>query len=196
MVYIGSTKGRVGREPLNVRFTGHKKDSKEATCKFLTMMNELGTDKFSIELIREIIGTREIGRIQEQLEIWKIPIERRLNMVRAFSHNHDLTRDIIKKRQNRKDFYHRHRQDPVWVEKEKIRNRERNRLKRQNPEYRDKVNKRVQERKDQDPEKNELRKARDKLVRQATRERKKQEKEKSKKETPSETERQWAIKIA
>ena len=64
-----------------------------------------------------------MARIQEQIELWNVPKEKRLNTLRAYSHNREKTRDNEKKKKSRMDYYHRKKEDPEWLEKERERNR-------------------------------------------------------------------------
>ena len=127
MIYVGSTR----QNPLRRRMNGHKSDARGNNSKAISQhMRETGIDKFKIELIKEIkVPTSKIAKIQEQIELWAIPVEQRLNSIRANIPNHNYCND--KKRANRRAFYHRHKEDPEWMERERIRNRDRMRLKRQ-----------------------------------------------------------------
>ena len=129
MVYIGSTRTRL----LSNRMTGHRANARDEDCKkkIAVHMRTIGIPHFKIELIREVdIPDSKIGKIQELIEYWKIPIEKRLNSVRPFTHNSEKTRCIIKRRATRRAFYNRHKQDPAWLEKERERNKLRMREKR------------------------------------------------------------------
>ena len=128
-VYIGSTKGRKGRNTLNNRFTQHKND-KRVHLPLYKMIQEIGINNFQISLIKEIICTKRIANIQEQIELWNVPKDLRLNILRAYTHNIEKTRDNEKKKKVRRDYYHRKRQDPEWCLKEKERCRIKDRKRR------------------------------------------------------------------
>ncbi len=125
-IYIGST-----RQTLRKRMEGHRSEVRKNNPKTLSQhMKGNGIENFNIELIKEIqVPTAKLAKIQEQVELWNIPIEQRLNDIRAHIPNHNYCND--RKRKNRRDFYHRKKQDPEWAEKERIRNRDRMRIKRQ-----------------------------------------------------------------
>ncbi len=108
-IYIGST-----RLILRKRMDCHRSEVKKGNNKPLsTHMRLIGNGKFSIELINEITVTSKAeARIEEQKEIEKFDNQLLLNVIRAYSHNHDQTRDQDKKRKNRRDYYHRKKQDP------------------------------------------------------------------------------------
>ena len=125
-VYIGSTRGL-----LRKRWGQHKKDARDGRGFSLhAHIRAIGVENFNFELIKEIVvPNAKTARIQEQIEIWKY--DNVLNDSRAHISTHNYCND--KKRASRKAFYHRKKADPVWLEKEKERNRERMRIKR-NPE--------------------------------------------------------------
>lgn len=131
-VYVGKTKGRQGRCPMKTRFGGHKWDTsnKKQINKFQKHMKKIGIENFEIIPVKEIFGTNEMARIQEQIELWNVPKEKRLNTLRAYSHNREKTRDNEKKKKSRMDYYHRKKEDPEWLEKERERNRIRMRERR------------------------------------------------------------------
>lgn len=124
-VYIGSTK-----QQLRKRMDGHNTDARQNNPKCISVhMRLLGVEHFRINLLMEIKADRIKVRIQEQICIWSIPIEQRLNTIRAHIPN-ICWREAEGKRANRRAFYHRHKQDPEWIERERTRNRNRMRLKR------------------------------------------------------------------
>lgn len=126
--YIGSTRLR-----LSDRMSVHRDCARKGSNKLLSIhMRGIGIEHFKIVLIRELmVNSRKEMRIEEQKEINNCGSDPLLlNTVRAYSHNHDKTRDPIKKRANRKAYYHRKKLDPEWMENERIRNRERMRIKR------------------------------------------------------------------
>lgn len=127
-IYIGST-----RQTLRKRMEGHRSEVRKNNKKTLSQhMKGNGMENFNIELIKEIqVPTAKLAKIQEQVELWAIPIERRLNDNRAHIPSKSYRGNIEAKRKNRRDFYHRKKQDPEWLEKERIRNRDRMRIKRQ-----------------------------------------------------------------
>jgi len=127
-IYVGSTR----LNPLRKRMDCHRAEARKNNSKKLSQfMREIGIEKFNIELIREIyVPNSKIARIQEQIEIWKIPVEQRLNTIRASIPNLNY-RNNEKKRANRRAYYHRKKNDPEWLERERARNRERMRRKRQ-----------------------------------------------------------------
>ena len=130
-VYIGSTKGKQSRDPLKTRFNCHTSGSRRLkTCNLAIHMRLLGIDKFSIHLIKQIICDKRIARIHEQIHIREVLPENRLNNLRSYTPNSEKTRDIEKKRKTRRDFYNRKKLDPIWLEKEKERNKLRMRVKR------------------------------------------------------------------
>jgi DNA replication protein DnaC len=95
-------------------------------------MKNTGIQHFNIELIKEIqVATSNLAKIQEQVELWAIPIEKRLNSNRAHIPNIYYRGNIEGKRKNRKDYYYRQKKKPEWVEKERQRNKIRMRIKRQ-----------------------------------------------------------------
>ena len=127
MVYIGST-----RLKLRDRFNCHKNEAKKGNKKIHKYMREKGIENFKIEIIKEIIVPKsKIAKIQEQIYLWEIPPEKRLNDMRAYTHNSEKTRDNDKKKKTRMNYYNKKKLDPVWHEKEKERNRLRMQKKRQ-----------------------------------------------------------------
>lgn len=128
-IYVGSTR----QKELRKRMDGHRSDARRNNSKKLSQfMREIGIDKFNIELIREIyVPNSKIAHIQEQIELWKIPIEQRLNTIRANIPNLHYRSNIEKRRASRRAHYHRKKNDPEWLERERVRNRERMRKKRQ-----------------------------------------------------------------
>jgi len=129
-LYIGSTR----LNPIRKRMEGHRSEVGKGNLKPLSChMRNLGIDKFTIIVLREItVSSRKEARIEEQKEIEKYSKEILLNATRAFSHNHDKTRDQDKKRANRRAFYHRHKQNPEWLEKLREKGRLRMRKQRAN----------------------------------------------------------------
>jgi len=127
-VYVGST-----RNTLRKRMDGHRTDARKNKPKRLSQfMREIGIENFNIELIKEIqVPNSKLARIQEQIELWKIPTEQRLNSIRAHIPNINIPTNIERKRANRRAFYHKNKHDPEWLERERVRNRERMRRKRQ-----------------------------------------------------------------
>lgn len=127
MEYAGST-----RQNIRQRFNGHCRDARGGSLKKIaTHIREVGPEHFQIELIREVlVESRLEARKLEQEEIEKIPPEFRLNMLSAYSYNHEKTRNQDKKRAVRRAYYHRQKRDPVWHEREKERNKLRMREKR------------------------------------------------------------------
>lgn len=126
-IYIGST-----RQTLRKRMEGHKSEVRKNNKKTLSQyMKGNGIENFNIELIKEIqVPTAKLAKIQEQVELWSIPLKQRLNDIRAHIPNKYYRGNIEAKRKNRRDYYHRKKQDPEWLEKERIRNREKMRIKR------------------------------------------------------------------
>ena len=54
-IYIGSTKGRKGRDTLKARFTGHKSDARNGrTSSLPSFMRQTGAGHFSIHEIRKV----------------------------------------------------------------------------------------------------------------------------------------------
>ena len=127
-IYIGST-----RQTLRKRMEGHRSEVRKNNQKVLSQhMKGNGIENFNIELIKEIqVPTAKLAKIQEQVELWAIPIEQRLNVHRAHIPNINYRGNVDVKRKNRRDYYHRKKQDSEWLEKERIRNRDRMRIKRQ-----------------------------------------------------------------
>lgn len=128
MVYIGSTK-----QTLLNRWYGHMTDIKHekiSTKKISTHINLIGKEHFKIELIEEIICDRITSKKREQVYLFGIPLECRLNSCRAHIPNKNYRTNFMAKRKNRRDYYYRKKQNPEWVEQEKTRNRERMRIKR------------------------------------------------------------------
>jgi hypothetical protein len=122
-IYIGST-----RSTAKTRFSQHKcgrncwqgKDKKPT--KIQQHLLDLGVDKFSVETVITVTVSTRIEALKvEHEELHKFPKERWLNIVIPYSFNHDQTRDIEKKRQNRRDFYARQKEDPEWLAKERER---------------------------------------------------------------------------
>ena len=128
-IYVGSSR----QNPLRKRMDGHRSEACKNNPKVLSQfMREIGIEKFNIELIREIqVPNSKIAKIQEQIELWKIPVEQRLNVIRAHIPIISYRGNIENKRANRRAYYNRKKNDPEWMERERIRNRERMRLKRQ-----------------------------------------------------------------
>lgn len=127
-IYIGSTILR-----LNRRWHVHKRYYKLGDKrKLYEHMRLIGINNFSINLIREIIVTcKKELRQEEQKEIDLLSKDKLLNSTRAYSYNVNQTRNQEIKRKNRRDFYNRHKQDLIWLEKERERNKLRMRIKRQ-----------------------------------------------------------------
>ena len=127
-VYIGST-----RRTIAIRMQQHRRAYRDGIeWKVYNHMREIGAEKFQIEHIRTItVSSSKLAHLQEQIEIWQIPIEKRLNTIRAHIPNKHYRTNIEAKRQNRRDFYDRKKLDPEWMEKERIRNKERMKIKRQ-----------------------------------------------------------------
>lgn len=126
MIYTGST-----RQKLSRRMDGHKQDAKEGTKPIATHIREIGPEHFTIKLIKQItVSSHKEARVVEQEEIEKVPTHLSLNVLRAYSFDREKTRDMTIRRASRRDFYHRHMQDPEWRNKERERNRERMRKKR------------------------------------------------------------------
>lgn len=121
-VYIGST-----RNKLSHRLTTHKCTSKKAPTKFHNyVLQNGGFDNFKMTLIKTItVSSSKEAREQERLELEKYEKQYWLNDILPYSENHDKTRDIEKKRANRRAYYARKKENPEWMEKE----RERNKLK-------------------------------------------------------------------
>lgn len=126
-VYIGST-----RLILRKRMECHRSEAKKGNNKKLSShMRENGINNFKIELIKEMtVSSKKEARKEEQIEIEKIEKENLLNILRAYSFNTEKTRDQEKRKKSRRDYYHRKKLDPEWLEKEKNRNKLRMRLKR------------------------------------------------------------------
>lgn len=118
-IYIGSTICT-----LNHRMGRHRTDARNGDKKLVSAyMRQVGINQFRIEAVLSVtVNSREELRILEQQEINKVDPKLLLNSIHAYSHNYDQTRDINKKRKNRRDYYHRHMQDCDWHEKEKLRN--------------------------------------------------------------------------
>jgi len=127
-IYIGSTR----QNPLRKRMDGHRSDARKNNPKQLSQfMIEIGIENFNIELIRDVkVPNSKIARTQEQIELWKIPVEQRLNSIRAHIPNINYRGNIENKRANRRAYYNRQKNNPEWMERERVRNRERMRLKR------------------------------------------------------------------
>lgn len=126
-IYIGST-----RLSLAQRHAMHRYYCDKKTFPLYKHMNSLGKDNFKIESIKTVtVGSRNEARQIEQLCIEQQEQSILLNATRAFSENHNKTRDNEKKKQNRRDFYQRHKEDPEWVAKERERNRLRMQKKRE-----------------------------------------------------------------
>jgi hypothetical protein len=127
-IYIGST-----HQILRKRMEGHRRDARYDNKKTISQhMKNTGIQYFNIELIKEIqVATSNLAKIQEQVELWAIPIEKRLNSNRAHIPNIYYRGNIEVKRKNRKNYYYRQMKKPEWVEKERQRNKIRMRIKRQ-----------------------------------------------------------------
>lgn len=128
MVYIGST-----RKTLTERWQQHCHDCyvRDIDRPLYNHMVKHGKTCFKIELIKSIICyDSKPARILEQIEIWKHGKENCFNMVRAYTHNSEKTRDNEKKKATRRDYYNRKKQDPEWMAKERERNRIRMQKKR------------------------------------------------------------------
>jgi len=111
---------------------GHNSEAKKNNPKPLSQhMRGIGIDKFRIELVRLIyVPNSKIAKIQEQIELWKYPVDVRLNGIRAHIPNIYYRGNVEGKRANRRAHYARKKKDPVWMEKERQRNRVRMRIKR------------------------------------------------------------------
>jgi hypothetical protein len=131
MVYVGSTKGRVGRDPLKNRMNAHKSSARNGcTTSMPTYIREHPEIEFTINAIKQIICPKRVAEIHELIEFWNVPNKFRINKFRPFTHNSEQTRCIVKKRITRKTFYHKHMADPEWAQKERDRNRIRMRERR------------------------------------------------------------------
>jgi len=130
-IYIGSTH----QSNLRKRFDGHKKDARDGNPKAISQhMREVGIEHFNIVEIKTIYThNSKIAKIQEQIELWAIPPDRRLNTIRAHIPNIYYRGNIEAKRANRRAFYNRHKEDPVWMAAERERNKLRMRAKRALP---------------------------------------------------------------
>lgn len=128
-IYIGSTR----QSTLKKRMNGHISEVRKNNPKILSQhMRTIGIDNCRIELIKEIcVPNSKTAKIIEQIELWRIPISQRLNAVRANIPNIYYRTNINAKRASRRAYYHRQKQNPVWLNNERIRNRNRMRLKRQ-----------------------------------------------------------------
>ena len=119
---IGETKHYEHRRIFKSKFQNKRRNSK-----FTTYIQH-----FNIELIKEIqVATSNLAKIQEQVEIWAIPIEKRLNSIRSHIPYKHYRGNVEGKRKNRRDYYYRQKQKLEWVEKERQRNKIRMRIKRQ-----------------------------------------------------------------
>ena len=100
-VYIGST-----RQKLSARMGGHRTDSKTSPKKISKYMRDNGVKNFKIKLIKIIhVKNRRIANLIEQIEIWKIPLENRLNTIRSHIPSIYYRGNIEGKRKNRRDHY-------------------------------------------------------------------------------------------
>ena len=133
MIYIGST-----CIPLKKRMNLHRNSAfvNRDNNKFYNHMNGVGINKFSIKLIKDIlVSSKKVGRIQEQIEIWNIPKDKRLNTIRAHI-PYKSWRSYSKKRQEcmkqySKKYQEEKKKDPIWVNAERKRKREYMRRKRE-----------------------------------------------------------------
>ena len=129
-VYIGST-----HQSLKCRMYGHNAEARRGNSKSLSKhMSQLDIKNFNIKLIKNIIvPNRKTAKIQEQIEIWKIPKLQRLNDIRAHIPHKYYRGNVEAKRRSRRDYYNRKKKDPEWMAKERLRNKIRmrkNRLKK------------------------------------------------------------------
>ena len=126
-VYIGST-----TIPLSRRMSVHRYDARNQKPRLLYQhMRKIGVEKFTVHPVKVIIScNKKVSKIIEQITLWSIPIENRLNTNRAHIPNIYYRGNVNTKRKNRRNYYHRKKQDPEWVEKERERNRIRMRKKR------------------------------------------------------------------
>lgn len=85
-IYIGSTKAR-----LSHRMATHR--SNNDCIELKTHIKKIGIQHFKIETIRHFKNDKLLARQTEQDEINKIPTELLLNSTRAYSHNHNATRN-------------------------------------------------------------------------------------------------------
>lgn len=127
MIYIGST-----RLILRVRMECHRSEAKKGNKKPLSEhMRTVGSSNFKIELIKEItVSSSKEAHVEEQKEIEKYPEEKILNVLQSYSSHNDKRLNIEKRRASRRAYYYRKKQDSVWLEKEKLRNKLRMRIKR------------------------------------------------------------------
>lgn len=132
-IYIGSTR-LILRKRMYVHKSCARGDKEQRPI--AQHMRQLGIKNFSISAIRKVIvSCRKDARIEEQKELEKYENEQLLNVPRAYSENHDKTRDIIKKRANRRAYYARHKSNPEWMKKNREKCRIRMRKKRENLKY-------------------------------------------------------------
>ena len=127
-VYIGSTR----LNPLRRRMDVHRTDARRNNPKALSQhMITIGIENFNIILIKQIqVTSSKVAKIQEQVELWKIPNDLRLNTIRAHIPNRHYRSNIEAKRASRRAYYHRKKEDPIWMEKERVKNKCKMRIKR------------------------------------------------------------------
>lgn len=126
MVYYGSTK-----QPLTgghySRMTGHFSDARNGNPKKISEhIRKLGDDKFNIELIQSGYETVLDARKAEQALLDAHEDKSTLlNATRAYSFNQYYTRDQVKLKAKKKRYYDKKRLDPEWVEKQRLKERQR-----------------------------------------------------------------------
>ena len=138
MIYIGSTQLSLAK-----RKASHHIDFKNnINRKLYKYWNSIGWENMTFEILINNIETKQKRKELEEQYIREIPKEKLLNSIKANCPNYEATRSINNingemekieaKRKNRKDYYYRKKNDPIWLEKEKERNKLRMREKRIN----------------------------------------------------------------
>ena len=138
--YIGST-----TRTIPIRKSQHHMYFKDNNIKWklYTYWRTVGWENMKISIIKEGINEKKELKQHEEEAIKKIEKEKCLNCIKAYCPDYEATRSINSpcgeiekiemKRKNRREYYHRHKQDESWSAKEKERNKERMRIKRQIP---------------------------------------------------------------
>jgi len=125
--YYGSTKLK-----LSQRLSNHKSQARKTTCqKKLSKFIRDCDYNIKIELIKKFDNKFE-ARLFENSCILMCNPENCINSISAYSYDYNKTRDNEKKKKSRRDYYHRKKQNPEWILKERERNKIRMRKKRAN----------------------------------------------------------------
>ena len=144
-IYVGSTTRTIPQR----RGQHHMYFKDEhITWKLYTYWRTVGWDKMKFNIVKDGILDKNEMKICEEEQIRLIEKNKCLNTIKAYCPNYEATRSINSgvgeiekiemKRKNRRDYYHRNKQNPEWNEKQQERQRIKMRENRKDPIYREK----------------------------------------------------------